>query len=224
MSRPKSLTPKYRRHKPTGQAVVRINGRDFYLGKYGSQESRERYAVLMADYLTVGRVSDPEPESDVGPTIDEVIAAYWQQIEENGRYLKNACTPHSISRTRQGAPIHDGCAQPLCDSRQTNLWRHTANLSPKGAVPPGTLTYPLQPQPCFPVIVTSSDVDMLVAAFVVACANRSHPICANTGPDCLARKERTKLLRDPSVSPPLGLPPDSLLAARSQTRAFQSPG
>ena len=28
MPRPKSLTPKYRRHKPTGQAVVRIDGKD----------------------------------------------------------------------------------------------------------------------------------------------------------------------------------------------------
>lgn len=89
MPRPKSLTPKYRRHKPTGQAVVRIDGRDYYLGSYGSQESRERYATLMADYLTVGRIADPEPEPERGPTVDEVIAAYWQHIEQNGRYLKD---------------------------------------------------------------------------------------------------------------------------------------
>ena len=89
MPRPKSLTPKYRRHKPTGQAVVRIDGRDFYLGEHGSPESRERYAVLMADYLTVGRIPDPEPEPEKGPTVDAVIAAYWQHIEQNGRYTKN---------------------------------------------------------------------------------------------------------------------------------------
>jgi hypothetical protein len=30
-------TPSYRRHKPTGQAVVTIHGRDFYLGRFGSR-------------------------------------------------------------------------------------------------------------------------------------------------------------------------------------------
>jgi hypothetical protein len=89
MPRPKSLTPKYRRHKPTGQAVVRIDGRDYYLGEHGSPESRERYAVLIADYLTVGPIPDPDPEPEKGATVDEVIAAYWQHIEQNGRYTKN---------------------------------------------------------------------------------------------------------------------------------------
>ena len=64
MPRPKSLTPKYRRHKPTGQAVVRIDGRDYYLGEHGSPASKERYAVLMADYLTVGRVVEADLEPD----------------------------------------------------------------------------------------------------------------------------------------------------------------
>jgi integrase len=43
----------------------------------------------MADYLTVGRIPDPDPDPDKGPTIDEVIAAYWGHIEQDGRYLKN---------------------------------------------------------------------------------------------------------------------------------------
>ena len=33
-------TPSYRLHKPTGQAVVTLSGRDIYLGKYGSIESK----------------------------------------------------------------------------------------------------------------------------------------------------------------------------------------
>jgi hypothetical protein len=35
--------PAYRLHKPTGQAVVRIAGRDFYLGKHGTDASHEAY-------------------------------------------------------------------------------------------------------------------------------------------------------------------------------------
>ena len=41
--------PAYQLHKATGQAKVRIDGRDFYLGLYGSPESRERYDELVAE-------------------------------------------------------------------------------------------------------------------------------------------------------------------------------
>ena len=40
---PKTSTlrvPSYRRHKPTGQAVVTINGTDLYLGKWNTAASR----------------------------------------------------------------------------------------------------------------------------------------------------------------------------------------
>ena len=36
--------PKYSLHKPSGQAKVRYGGKDTYLGKYGSPESKEAYA------------------------------------------------------------------------------------------------------------------------------------------------------------------------------------
>ena len=88
MSRPRTLTPKYRLHKSTGQAVVRIDGKDFYLGKHGTPGSKERYAALMAEYLTVRKVPQLEHE-DTGPSVDEVIADYWQHLEQDGRYLKN---------------------------------------------------------------------------------------------------------------------------------------
>jgi hypothetical protein len=41
--------PKYRLHKPTNQAIVVLGGRMFYLGRYGSIESRSEYARLLAE-------------------------------------------------------------------------------------------------------------------------------------------------------------------------------
>jgi hypothetical protein len=32
--------PRYRRHKPSGQAVVTLNGKDHYLGRYNSAARR----------------------------------------------------------------------------------------------------------------------------------------------------------------------------------------
>jgi hypothetical protein len=41
--------PKYRRYRPKDLAVVRIDGRDHYLGEFGSDESKEHYRRLIAD-------------------------------------------------------------------------------------------------------------------------------------------------------------------------------
>ena len=40
MRRRKNL-PSYRLHKPTGQAVVTLNGKDHYLGRHGTRESKD---------------------------------------------------------------------------------------------------------------------------------------------------------------------------------------
>jgi integrase len=85
-------TPAYRLHRPTGQAVVSFNRRDFYLGKFGTPESRAEYDRLVAEWLSNGRRLTPkatEPADDSKParstkpapvfTIHELVAAYWKQ-------------------------------------------------------------------------------------------------------------------------------------------------
>ena len=46
-----SRIPSYRRHKPSKQAVVTLYSKDFYLGRYGTKDSRELYDKLVSDYL-----------------------------------------------------------------------------------------------------------------------------------------------------------------------------
>jgi integrase len=53
MARPKAKAPSLRYHL-SGQSIVTIDGRDFYLGKHDSPESLARYAVLIATYQTGG--------------------------------------------------------------------------------------------------------------------------------------------------------------------------
>ena len=43
--------PKYALHKPSGQARVRINGKDIYLGEYDSPESHDEYDRLLARHF-----------------------------------------------------------------------------------------------------------------------------------------------------------------------------
>ncbi len=70
-------TPSYRLHKPTKQAVVTLNGRDFYLGKYGSRESRAKYDRLVVEWITNGR-RPPTPSSAPGSdlTVNELAETY----------------------------------------------------------------------------------------------------------------------------------------------------
>lgn len=41
--------PRYRHHKPSGQAVVTMDGRDFYLGSWNGADSRREYDKLTGD-------------------------------------------------------------------------------------------------------------------------------------------------------------------------------
>ena len=81
MSKKKRI-PQYCLHKATGQAVVRINGKDKYLGAYGSAESYEKY-----DYW-IGKLTTPKTPVMVtvnnhrGVTVAEVCLAYSEHIEE----------------------------------------------------------------------------------------------------------------------------------------------
>ena len=57
----------YRRHKPTGQARVALGGNDFYLGRYGTRESKEAYQRVIGEYVTSqGRPPAPEHTSRSG--------------------------------------------------------------------------------------------------------------------------------------------------------------
>ena len=50
MSRRARKVPSYCLHKASGKAVVRLDGRDVYLGKHGSPESHEKYERAIAEW------------------------------------------------------------------------------------------------------------------------------------------------------------------------------
>lgn len=80
MSKHNLRTPSYCHHRASGQAVVRIDGTDHYLGKHGAPESRAEYDRLIAEWLGNGRCLSAPRVAD-GLTVDEPILAYWQWAE-----------------------------------------------------------------------------------------------------------------------------------------------
>src|SRR6516164_4472998 len=75
-----SRVPSYRHHKPSGRAVVTLNGRDIYLGPWGSEESKAEYARKIAEWTARGRQAPP-PEKEQGVLVKEVILAYYRHCE-----------------------------------------------------------------------------------------------------------------------------------------------
>ena len=68
-------TPKYRKHRASGQAVVTFDGRDCYLGPYGTKGSRIEYDRLVAEWLAGGRHL---PKSEIDDlTVVELCAAFY---------------------------------------------------------------------------------------------------------------------------------------------------
>jgi len=95
--------PKLRKHK-TGQGVVRLNGRDFYCGRYGQSETEEKYHRIVSEWIASGRRINPEP-ADI--TIIELVDRYWSHAK--GYYRKADGTPtHEISAIRSALrPLTD---------------------------------------------------------------------------------------------------------------------
>ena len=60
MPRPRSSMPAYRFHV-SGQAVVTLAGKDFYLGPHDSPESRARYFELVQEYNANGKIAPDKP-------------------------------------------------------------------------------------------------------------------------------------------------------------------
>jgi hypothetical protein len=68
--------PSYRRHRASGQAVVTLDGRDFYLGLYGSRASRAEYDRLIGEWLANGRRLPVQRSAIPDLTVIELAAQY----------------------------------------------------------------------------------------------------------------------------------------------------
>jgi integrase len=95
MSRPRGV-PSYRRHKPSGQALVSLTDpsgerRDFYLGAYNTAASRKEYARVIAEWEARGRRL-PQAVQTTDLAIAELIARYWKHVEEYYRHADGTPT------------------------------------------------------------------------------------------------------------------------------------
>lgn len=85
-----TAVPKYRLHRQSGQGIVTLNGRDFTLGTFNTQASKDEYDRLIREWMANGRQL-PRPEEAI--TVSEIILAFWCHAEVH--YRKPDGTPTS---------------------------------------------------------------------------------------------------------------------------------
>jgi integrase len=79
---PRRRIPSYRHYKPKNLGMVVIDGRPRYLGRYGTDESRERYHRVIAEHLaspTPGSTVPGPLGNDLAPSLNELMLSYWER-------------------------------------------------------------------------------------------------------------------------------------------------
>ncbi len=98
MSESLPRTPSLRRHKPSGLAVVTLNGKDHYLGPWPADQrkappdTRDAYDRLIAEWLANGRRLPGAVEDGPRLTVNELILAFWRYAEKHYRHEDGAPT------------------------------------------------------------------------------------------------------------------------------------
>ncbi|OAI40312.1 hypothetical protein AYO40_04895 [Planctomycetaceae bacterium SCGC AG-212-D15] len=117
MSR-KPCVPSYRLHKASGQAVVVLNGKSVYLGRFDSAESKQKYERTVEEWLANHRLlpgpAPTPPVSATAPasapesapvataaalTIEGLVLAYWRFVK--GYYVKDGQPTSEQDTVRQ---------------------------------------------------------------------------------------------------------------------------
>jgi integrase len=94
---PRKKKPGYWRHRPSGQAYVRIDGKDHYLGPYDSPESRDRYDEIVRGW-TLNQSADR-----FAITIDELALRYIQHCESY--YRKHGAPTTEVGKARKALKV-----------------------------------------------------------------------------------------------------------------------
>ena len=118
--------PKYRHYKPKNLGVVRIDGRDHYLGKFGSPESYEKYHRLLAERYARGpgrllsSSQEARPQSEV-LTITELCVGYYRHCEKY--YVKNGKTTNQVTHHQACRSRFSGASTGRPWPRISRRWR-----------------------------------------------------------------------------------------------------
>jgi len=109
--------PSYRLHKARNCAVVTINGKNHYLGPYGSPESYEKYARVLAGWKASNDAvaTQIEPSNDrVELSVNGLLLAYWEYAKDH--YSKEGKPTKELECMREALrPLRHLCGHSMAN-------------------------------------------------------------------------------------------------------------
>ncbi len=113
MPRLSKAVPSYRKHRATGQAIVTLNGRDFYLGPHGTKVSKAEYDRIIGEWLQQGRQIQPARGSG-SLSVVELIVSYMHFVR--GYYRKDGRPTSEVESIRLSLkPVKELYGRQPCD-------------------------------------------------------------------------------------------------------------
>ena len=99
MRGPSKSLPKYGKHRASGQAIVKLNGKDVYLGPHGTKTSRIEYDRVIGEWLGNGRQLPRTVETKKSLTVIELSASYLRYAK--AYYRKNGKETSEVAENRR---------------------------------------------------------------------------------------------------------------------------
>jgi hypothetical protein len=160
--------PAYRRHKATGQAVVMLGGKDYYLGPWKSVASRN-------EYQRVTRSGWSATHATVDLSIVELLAAFWQHakayyVGHDGHLRRRSARPDQATLlagrdqklARKSGGDVETCTRTHDGKRSPKTTRFLQTKRPS-AIGDSVTTPPVlvseRPPPMFAPIIMASPID-----------------------------------------------------------------
>jgi integrase len=85
----KAVNSSYRLHRGSGQAVVTLKGQTYYLGKYGSQESKEKYHRLIAESMVCANFGVKKDSIAVAEAVVKFLEYAREYYADGNEYTQN---------------------------------------------------------------------------------------------------------------------------------------
>ena len=99
MARPKG-TPNYLHHKASGKAFVRIDGKNIYLGFFGTKESKAEFDRVVSEWLANGRQL---PKTEIGTGRDGSIDRDFCPGRDRPAHFR--CQGHTVGQDQRGKRV-----------------------------------------------------------------------------------------------------------------------
>src|SRR4051794_28909641 len=100
MPRPRKFPPTLHHHKASGQARVRVDSKDVYLGAYGSPEAAAAYARLVAQ-IAAGQPAVSEAKAGPALCVRDVVAEWWAPGGPGAKYSERGREAAQFRRALQ---------------------------------------------------------------------------------------------------------------------------